>query len=90
MCNTTSLRTWFSQDVALETVPVTALCGSSEDVRRALSPFFLFLFLLSPPQVRRPEVSRRGGDIPVCITDNNNNVHLSCAHQQPERSHDTY
>ena len=22
--------------------------------------------------------------------DNNNNVHLSCAHQRPERSHDTY
>ena len=21
---------------------------------------------------------------------NNNNVHLSCAHQRPERSHDTY
>ena len=22
--------------------------------------------------------------------DNNNNLHLSCAHQRPERSHDTY
>ena len=26
---------------------------------------------------------------PTC-THNNNNVHLSCAHQRPERSHDTY
>ena len=24
------------------------------------------------------------------INNNNNNVHLSCAHQRPERSHDTY
>ena len=24
-----------------------------------------------------------------CVV-NNNNVHLSCAHQRPERSHDTY
>ena len=23
-------------------------------------------------------------------SDNNNNVHLSCSHQRPERSHDTY
>ena len=29
---------------------------------------------------------------PACYTynNNNNNVHLSCAHQRPERSHDTY
>ena len=27
----------------------------------------------------------------VCVRDdNNNNVHLSCAHQRPEHSHDTY
>ena len=25
-----------------------------------------------------------------CSSSNNNNVHLSCAHQRPERSHDTY
>ena len=25
-----------------------------------------------------------------CDFNNNNNVHLSCAHQRPERSHDTY
>ena len=24
------------------------------------------------------------------LHNNNNNVHLSCAHQRPERSHDTY
>ena len=24
------------------------------------------------------------------LNNNNNNVHLSCAHQHPERSHDTY
>ena len=24
------------------------------------------------------------------INNNNNHVHLSCAHQRPERSHDTY
>ena len=24
------------------------------------------------------------------LNNNNNNVHLSCAHQRPERSHDTY
>ena len=24
------------------------------------------------------------------LTRNNNNVHLSCAHQRPERAHDTY
>ena len=24
------------------------------------------------------------------VTEYNNNVHLSCAHQRPERSHDTY
>ena len=24
------------------------------------------------------------------FNNNNNNVHLSCAHQRPERSHDTY
>ena len=33
---------------------------------------------LTSMEVRRP------------IRDNNNNVHLSCAHQCPERSHDTY
>ena len=26
----------------------------------------------------------------VCVCNNNNNVHLSCARQRPERSHDTY
>ena len=26
----------------------------------------------------------------IMIINNNNNVHLSCAHQRPERSHDTY
>ena len=26
----------------------------------------------------------------LLCTLNNNNVHLSCAHQSPERSHDTY
>ena len=26
----------------------------------------------------------------VCVGINNNNVHLSCAHQRPERLHDTY
>jgi len=26
----------------------------------------------------------------VSNNNNNNNVHLSCAHQRPERSHDTY
>ena len=24
------------------------------------------------------------------LMNNNNNIHLSCAHQRPERSHDTY
>ena len=27
---------------------------------------------------------------PIRDNNNNNNVHLSCAHQCPERSHDTY
>ena len=27
---------------------------------------------------------------PGLVANNNNNVHLSCAHQRPERSHDTY
>ena len=27
---------------------------------------------------------------PVLTNDNDNNAHLSCAHQRPERSHDTY
>ena len=27
---------------------------------------------------------------PVTKCGDNNNVHLSCAHQRPERSHDTY
>ena len=26
----------------------------------------------------------------IPLNNNNNNVHLSCAHQCPERSHDTY
>ena len=26
----------------------------------------------------------------LSFTYNNNNVHLSCAHQRPQRSHDTY
>ena len=26
----------------------------------------------------------------IVVNNNNNNVHLSCAHQRPERSHDTY
>ena len=29
-------------------------------------------------------------DVRLNIRKNNNNVHLSCAHQRPERSHDTY
>ena len=28
--------------------------------------------------------------VPALYNNNNNNVHLSCAHQRPERSHDTY
>ena len=35
-------------------------------------------------QPRKPRRSRRGG------RNNNNNVHLSCAYQRPERSHNTY
>ena len=37
-------------------------------------------------------VSRRAEDRVqiVYVPYNNNNVHLSCAHQRPERSHDTY
>ena len=31
-----------------------------------------------------------GGCTEVLACNNNNNVHLSCAHQRPERSHDTY
>ena len=32
-----------------------------------------------------------GGGVKTEADDNNNNnVHLSCAHQRPERSHDTY
>ena len=65
--DSTSLRNCFFQDVALETVPVTALSGSSEDDRRALGSFFFFFFRPAP-QVRQPEVSRRGGDIPVCVS----------------------
>ena len=29
-------------------------------------------------------------NVPQDFITNNNNVHLSCAHQRPERSHDTY
>ena len=31
-----------------------------------------------------------GGGVSVLGGESNNNVHLSCAHQRPERSHDTY
>ena len=38
----------------------------------------------SPPSPQCPTSTPRRRD------NNNNNVHLSCAHQRPERSHDTY
>ena len=36
--------------------------------------------------------ARRNAGIILVVTvyNNNNNVHLLCAHQRPERSHDTY
>ena len=51
----------------------------------------------SRSQFTRPPNSSRGvigcrdlADMSEVESNNNNNVHLSCAHQRPERSHDTY
>ena len=41
-----------------------------------------------PENLSETERGRRLIDVDV--NNNNNNVHLSCAHQRPERSHDTY
>ena len=41
--------------------------------------FGAFFFLMQTPERQK-----------TAINNNNNNVHLSCAHQCPERSHDTY
>ena len=38
--------------------------------------------------VSRARELKDSGDL--LASDINNNVHLSCAHQRPERSHDTY
>ena len=66
---------------ALETVPVFILLKMA--LARKIVHRFLFLRRSSPGD-RWCEV------LDFTPAYNNNNVHLSCAHQRPERSHDTY
>ena len=41
-------------------------------------------------KVEEEELIQSYQTIYQALNNNNNNVHLSCAHQGPERSHDTY
>ena len=42
------------------------------------------------PELMYPHKAHQKISVCGLTVDNNNNVHLSCAHQRPERSHDTY
>ena len=60
------------------------ILGQNKGVNASSHSCFRFLYC----GVR--EIGRRAVREVVTNNNNNNNVHLSCAHQRPERSHDTY
>ena len=69
-----------------------AICNRQFETNKDINIWFLFYFL-NHLLLRISAVIGRCG--PHYFNDcgwyfNNNNVHLSCAHQRPERSHDTY
>ena len=55
-----------------------------------VSPHYCFTDGMKFPQREGDLIYKNATCLCYSLNNNNNNVHLSCAHQRPERSHDTY